>query len=723
MPAFVALLLVVFSWSRLVYLLTGRLVHVQHTEAVSLSLYGRWQSGPFITDAYSGQFPTIYNFLSDWLINGIAALTGLPPYHVQATIYVSLLVVGLFLASYLALRWIGIGWGAAFLAAVLVTGAGELPIAHLIRDPLHTWLGVQFLGNLIPPVASMGVGSAQVLGYVLFLPVLAVAFVATNRNGIVWPIVGGVLLGISGVVHTLTFLELGTTVSVYFAVNTVFVDAREGKSRSAFFRAGGLLALVVFVSELSRVQGPAMSHFALFWFGGFALSLRNRATFWTATFYGLSALVVVGPYLAQVLLLSVDAQLFSSEVTVVPTGEFVLFYGGQLLCLVLLLAGARRYPRPDILIWALTSLFVAIALGYGGVFGLRSHQYRFLTMAIFPFAVVTGMNLSLPRGTLKTIAVWAFIPMLLIGVARNFAMLAMPFSESVRQSLGPLVHYNAIQIVPPVEVEFLREVASETARMTDPNVLLPPEFAYPDQAFINGLVLAHSTKPAFIPDPRYITWHDMYADRVRVFCTLVPGYPQLDAHTGMRICDTTPTDLAPSRLTELHPILRTDVLGIYGIGLAPLLVSTYEPMISARFTELGMRMAFDNDGGRIWAPPAKPSRRLAFGEAGYNAPDFSIPFEAPVPGRYTVVMAGSGLAGKVTGAVVDGHALKLTPIGKDVLAVSLDAVSSKYVLSLGLAPDWRYNYVLPAPIRFIAGVPSESLVDAFAGPALADLPR
>ena len=43
-----------------------------------------------------------------------------------------------------------------------------------------------------------------------------------------------------------------------------------------------------------------------------------------------------------------------------------------------------------VLLWIAVMLVVSIGMGYGKIFGFQSHEYRFLTNAILPFAVISG---------------------------------------------------------------------------------------------------------------------------------------------------------------------------------------------------------------------------------------------------------------------------------------------------------------------------------------------
>jgi hypothetical protein len=75
-------------------------------EGVSLSVYGKWwvlTPHYFLTDAYSGDLATFFQFLSGSVRSLIAALLGVPNLTTQSTIYAPLLGFLLFLLTYLPL--------------------------------------------------------------------------------------------------------------------------------------------------------------------------------------------------------------------------------------------------------------------------------------------------------------------------------------------------------------------------------------------------------------------------------------------------------------------------------------------------------------------------------------------------------------------------------------------------------------------------------------------
>ena len=97
-------------------------IHIGHGETLSLTTYGRWWVWPphhFMTDAFSGDLATFYNFLSDSLLNLGAALTGQFPITLQAFFYGPLLGFLFVWLGYRSLTPVlGDRWTAAIAAAI-----------------------------------------------------------------------------------------------------------------------------------------------------------------------------------------------------------------------------------------------------------------------------------------------------------------------------------------------------------------------------------------------------------------------------------------------------------------------------------------------------------------------------------------------------------------------------------------------------------------------------
>lgn len=721
-------LLYVFSGSQIIDLLHGTAVSVNHLEAVSLSLYGRFHGHALVTDPYSGEFPTFYNFLSDWLINLLAAISGLPAFWTQAVIFVPLLIVFLFLGTYWSVRVAGGERKVALLASILVSGSAETPFVHFLYPLLEGWSGLHAaVGNLIPPAAGLGVASSQILGWTLFLPVLASLYAArrpdmTKTAVAVRAFLAGAILGITCLVHTLTFLHLGTICSLYLAVETIVSRIREGRLVDATLRFLGIVVVTLFVARLSRGNGLAMTNFIVFWTACFAISVRDLRSLLFAQFYGLGAVIVASPFLYQIWELSLNPNRFDSYDSPVPKIEFTLFYLGHILCGLLVFLNARRLGRSDNLVWLVVMIIASLGLGYGKIFGFQNHEYRFLTNLIIPLSVLAAFAVAIPPSASQKIAVYLLVPLLLIGVVRNLWAITAPLPEAIQQSVGPFTSYNGVIPLPPGTPALLNRVRAETTASPMSRLLMPPEYSYPQQAYRNGLVLAVSQVPGFIADPRFIVWSDLYADRVAVFCSLFPAYPQFDAHTQLHLCEQTPKDLAPGLLALTTPDASTDVLSLYRIELMALLRGDHDRYLADRAGQLGMTLIHSADGGMLWRKPQMlNTERIVFGAATYQMPNMLIPITAPAAGKYVIVLSGRNISTRARKIQIAGSIVNSRPLGEDAVGLQVDLPAGQRQLTLELTPDPRFRVVFPTPIRQIVGVNRDVARKYLTGTALDSL--
>lgn len=721
-------LVFVFAAPQLIDLVHGNASTVRHLEAVSLSIYGRFHGHALVTDPYSGEFPTFYNFLSDWLINLLAAISSLPAFWSQAVIFVPLLTTLLFLGSYWSVRVVGGERKVALLTSILVSASAETPFVHFLYPLLERWSGVSAaVGNLIPPAAGLGVASSQILGWTLFLPVLAALYAArrpevTTTVGAIRAFFAGAFLGLACLVHTLTFLHLGTICSFYLAVETIVSRAREGRFIDPALRLVAVVAVTLLVAWLSTTNGLSMANFVVFWSVCFAVSVRDSRSLFFVLFYGLGTVTVASPYLYEVWQLSLNANRFDSLDTPVPKIEFTLFYLGYLLCGLIVLLNARRLDRADILIWLVVMIIASLGLGYGKIFGFQNHEYRFLSNLIIPLSVLAAFVVSLPPSTGQRIGLYLLIPLLLVGVIRNLWAIAAPLPEVVEQSVGAFASYSGVIPLPPGAQALLDRVRVETLSSPQSRILLPPEYNYPQQAYRNGLVLAVSQVPAFIADPRFIVWGDLYADRVAVFCSLFPSYPQFDFHTRLHLCEQTPNDLVPGNLALATPSAGADVLSLYRIEWMALLHADHDRYLADRAGQLGMTLMYNTDGGMLWRKSqVVDSDRLTFGAASYQEPSMLIPVNAPAAGTYVIVLAGWRITTRVRQIRSSGSAMTSHVVGEDTIVVQVDLPAGQGQLTLNLMPDPRFRVVFPTPIRQIIGVKKDAIRKYLTGPALASL--
>jgi hypothetical protein len=727
-----ACLVFVYAGPQIVDFSQGTLVSVKHVEAVSISTYGRFHGQAFVTDPYSGEFPTFYNFLSDWSINFLAEITDLPPFLTQAVIFVPLLITVLFLGTYWSVRSVGAEPKTALLASVLVISSSETPFVHYLYPLLKRWSGLEQLplGNLISPAAGMGAATSQITGWVIFLPVLASLYIAKNADidagvGRVKAAFAGGMLGLACLVHTLTFLHLGTICCLYLAVETIVCRTREGRLGEAVLRSIAIIGLTLCIVRLSQRNGLSMANFVVFWAGCLVISVRNRQSIYFSIFYGLGALIVASPFLYQIWELSLNPNRFDSYDSPVNKYAFAVYYAAHIGCCLIVILNVRRQVRPDILIWLLVMLLASWMLGYGKIFGFQNHEYRFLSNMIIPLSVLAAFLLSLPPSHSQKLGLYLFLPLLLVGVVRNVWTISGSLPEPLARYIGPFTSYNGVVPLPRGAAGLLERVRSETKALVGDRILTPPEYSYPQQAYRNGLILGVSQIPDFIPDPRFIVWGDLYADRVAVFCSLFPDYPQYDApHTQLHLCEQTPKEIAPGMLSLRALGASTDVLSLYRVQLLALLDGDYDRLVADRAALLGMTQIYDDNGGMLWKTATEQDpNRLSFGAATYTAPNLSIPVVAPQPGKYLIVLAGNSISTRVQQVQLGPKTTQPHSLGDGALAISTDLPAGSSQLILVLAPEPRFRFVFPTPIRQIIGVRREAAEQFLAGPSLQQLLR
>ncbi|WP_439409364.1 hypothetical protein ACNJX9_14735 [Bradyrhizobium sp. DASA03076] len=725
--ALICLFIYIFAGPQIADFWHGNPDTVRHIESVSLSLYGRFHGAALVTDAYSGEFPTYYNFLSDWLINLIAHVTGLPPFEAQAVIYVPLLLTLLFLGAYLSMRALDIERGVGLFMALLVVGAGETPFVHYLYPVLAPFSGVsQASGNLIPPAESMGVASSQDFGWTLFLPVLASLYCAKRGDRAIVTFFAGALLGMACLAHTLTFLQLATTVSVYVAADGIASLIRAGRIGNATARASLILIVLILMIVRGEMVGLSMLSFVIFWSTCFLTSLVDARSMRFTAVYGVGAAIVASPYALQIWQLSLQAGRFEEvdSYARVPTTEFILFHLVYIASVVIVLLNARKLGGPDRLIWLSVMLLVSVGMGLG-TFGLNSHAYRFWTNAIIPFALFAGFSLAVRSSLSRKIVIGLVVPLLLIGVVRNLWVVRYPLPQAISQTVGSVESYSGARSLPPGASAFLDQLREQTALLpSGSRLLVPPEYDYPQQAYRNGLMLAVSSVPSFVPDPRYIMWHDLYADRVAVFCSLFPAYPQFDMHTKAKLCDETPKQLAPGHLDLIDAYAATDVLALYRIKLLALLQGPPADTMVEQAKRLGLKLIYDRGGSMLWDTTSRSDPdRIGFGAATYREPNFSIAMVAPQAGRYIVVLAGKAIATTVRQLRSDYAPVEIHTLGADAISATMDLPAGSSEMTLTLTPDSRFRSVFPTPIRLIVGVKQEVAEKVITGPSLQQLLR
>jgi hypothetical protein len=716
----IALSVFVFAGPHLYAYLNGEFLHAASRESVSLSVYGRFGGRAFVTDAYAGEFPAFYNFLSDWIINFIGRWTHLPPAQVQSVIYVPLLVAGLILGSYISVRAVGGDRSVALLATIFIVGAAQPPFAHLLAGGSAA---PQFV-RLHTPVTALGVGSAQVLAWALFLPVLAALFVAV-RSGSSWrAIMAGSFLGLLCLVHTLTFLNCATAAAAYLATLTVITNWKSGRRNEAYLRILAVIATLIIISVVSKRVGLSMTGFIALWAVLFLVSIKDLASLRFAMLYGLGAFILCLPYAFQIYEIGLHPGQFGQTDYLVPVRVFAVFFLLQFACAALVVRNLKSVGHVDVIVWASTILIVCISMGYDKHILLRNHQYRFLIHAIFPLSILAAFVVHLPWSASRKFATHFLIPLLLAGMVRNFLAVVHPLPPAISRVIGPFAHSNGALPPPHGTAELLARVKIDTEGRQGSRLLLPPEYSYPEQGYRNALILGVSQVASFIPDPRYIVWHDLYADRVQVFCSVFPDYPHADAHFGFQHCAKRRAGFVTEQLGIKRPDIIADVFSLYRLELMPLLGGHHDGLLARGAAAAGMRLVHSVGGGQLWRTQLeRGDNRLTFGAATYLEPEFKVPVTAPVTGRFAIVLAGRPFRSRGMAIRMNGQSIAAVQLGEDAAGFMIDLVAGPSQLIIELEKEPRYSVVFPAPLRFITGVHAASARDVFHGPALEDLLR
>jgi hypothetical protein len=115
---------------------TNQYFWLDHGEGVSLTTMGKWTHGASFGDGMSGEFPVLYQYASEWLINRISDLIGVPPFQTQF-FYGALFPGILLLSSFFFFNRLITHGGVAFLAALMVAYSSD----PILIDPLYAYSG------------------------------------------------------------------------------------------------------------------------------------------------------------------------------------------------------------------------------------------------------------------------------------------------------------------------------------------------------------------------------------------------------------------------------------------------------------------------------------------------------------------------------------------------------------------------------------------------------
>ncbi len=616
-------------------------IWLNHPEGVSLTTYGKWWVLPphhYLSDGSSGEFPIYTYFLSDTLINVIAELGHWPAMTVQAVIYGPLLGFAFLLLNYLSIAAVVRDSRVALWASLMISLGGNS--SFLNRPDPVSGFPLNFILHV--PFHTLSLGTAQSLGWVLFLPCLSLTHLAYRHFSVPRAIASGALLALLFQTHTLTFVNAAFVQLVYLILANALERPRDRHFWAWLLALGLVIAVFAYLAAtrhlVSFVSLVALGALALA--ATFAFDSNKRFYLWS---YGTVALVAA-PYLlllarhARVLAAVQDAEVQRAAVGLVGVALFFAAYG-----LAAALAYLSYRNRP-VLIWVSAMLGATLFLAFNHVWHWSNHPYRFAIHFIFPLGILAALGLRHGRRLIAA-ALGAWLGgMCLLNVGNFLA--------------GKRI-WVSFRAGEPERAAFLQTVRQTTASLegTGLRILAPAEVGYPRGVYQAAMLMNYSRIQAYNPDYRRLLWRERYNNRMGLFCFLFPGYPNYDLQFNRRACEE---DLGPDpELFEIRdPRLKTTILPLYSIGLAGAPAKPFATFLkeaSARY-EWSLVVETDSSALLMTTVPSLPGvARLLAGDS--TATTLSIRFEVTTPGSHVVILGGRKLADRAPRIVLDGREL------------------------------------------------------------------
>lgn len=689
---------------------------LSHLEGLSLATSGKWGGVGGPADAFSGQLPVFYNILSPALLNALADAAGLPTVVAQTIVWGPLFILALLAGAYCSVLAVTRDWFVSLTAAVLIAACADAAFV----DGLYSLMGSRpaaIKAFMHVPAVSIALGSDQGLGWILFLPALATFHVALVKQDKFLYFAAGAVFGLLFRAHLLTLLHAATVASVmlfWYNTRRTFVGRIRQRRRRTIF---ALVAIALAVH--ASFNGFDLSHSILLWTACWLLAIKGRKEVINVTAFGAGALLVAGQSLWHLYQISDTlGQMDVVAPVTMPLGAIAIFFLPMWIASGLLLwRGAQQQGSDPRLEFGVILLIVTLVMSQGPLFGFTNHPYRFAINLIFPLAILTGLAARQwleSSGSRITNAVAIGLAVWIGSSIVKLALGLTPFAPQSAALLGTTRTYNTFTEPSPDERDVLRSLRAVTAGDNGRRLLIAPEYKYPHGSARAGIMLSYSHVPGFLPDDRYITFKDLAAARLDVFCTLFPEYRDRSAAGLSRCPRNQDISLIASsdgtgQLRILNEAVRADIAPVYGIAYAADIGGELAPLLPARAPRYGWVAVERRSTGVLYrtAGGIGPDR-LAFARAHFSSGIWSVPFTAPRAGRYTIYAAGNGAVQRLRDISVEGHRIDVERPGPDTLAVSIDVAAGTHELQFSLVPDWRYTHVEPVPLHFITGLPAAS---------------
>jgi hypothetical protein len=528
------------------------------------------------------------------------------------------------------------------------------------------------------------VATGQSLGWVLFLPCLALTYLAYRRFSRGRAITAGLLLGLLFYAHSLTFVNVAAAQLAYLVLANATERPRQRRFLAWSVALGTLAAAFVYL----MATRPVMPFVGLVGLGllallaTFLLDPAKRFYLWMY----LTAAVVAAPFLLVLArharaILAVQDAWSQVQMTAVSSVGVLLFFLGYILA-----AGVACFVYRDrnVLLWVAAILGATAFLALNHVWHWHNHSYRFAINLIFPLAILSALAMRHgPRPLALGAGAW-------LGLV--CALDAGEFAAGKRP-------WVAHRVAEPERAAFLRTVRETTAPHEGSalRILNPPELSYARGVGQAAMLMNYSRIQAFVPDYRFVLWRERYYNRMGLFCFLFPGYPNLDFPFGRRACEEQ-LDPDPQLVEIVDPRIKTAVLPLYSIGFAGAPAKPFATFLKEARLRYGWPTIVETDSAALLRTDVArlPGvARMAPGES--SASTLAIRVETHTAGAQLLVLGGRKLAERAPRIALDGRVLEQGRRSATWAVFDVELAAGGHVLELpalaiGREPEADYLY-------------------------------
>lgn len=667
----------------------GAPIFIDHPEGLIHTTAGKWWVLPphrYLVDGSSGEFPTYYANLSDALLNAAAEATGWPVVTVHAVLYGPLLGPLFLLATYASLAAVLRDRRVALAASLLLSLGGNSTFLDR-PDPAS---GLSLNTVLHVPFSVLSLGTAQSLGWVLFLPCLALVLLARRHRSGAMAVGAGLALGLLFHAHTLTFVNAAAAQVAFLVLANALERPRDARYRWWLAALGGsALTFVMVVGARPSAAFPAaVATGAIVLAATLAIDPARRVLLILYAAAGLVAL----PYV--VLLARQARQVAAVQEAWAHVQGVSVGLPGFLAFFAAYLAGGAialwRWRDREVLPWVSGLLAATAFLALNQYWSWNNHPYRFTIHLLFPLAILSALALRhAPRVVALALGAW---------LAAIVAFDATALARGRRDGgLAP------VRVAEPDRAAFLASVRETTRALegSGARLLLPAEFAYARGLVQATMLMAHSGVPAFVPDYRFVLWRERYRNRMGLFCFLFPGYPNLDYPFGDRACDEALDP--PGELVELRdPRLRTLLLPTYSIALAAAAGKPFFVHLEEAAARYGWPVVLRSSNAMLVRTDAAALPGVArLGKAEAVGGRLAVPVEPDRPGPHVIVLGGRRLDARASEIALDGRGLDGCRRSGNWAVCEADLAGGRHRLelpALDAGPDPQAEYLYFAAV-------------------------